>query len=50
MGLHSLRSRVQAINGKIEIDSQAGSGVSAYLEFEITGLVREMREKMTADR
>jgi signal transduction histidine kinase len=38
MGLHSLRSRIQAINGKIELDSDTGSGVNAYLEFETAGL------------
>ena len=43
MGLHSLRSRIKAINGKIEMDSGEGRGVNAYLEFETAGL-----EKQTA--
>ncbi len=38
MGLHSLQSRVQAINGKLEVEAEVGSGVSAYLEFETSGL------------
>ncbi|QNF35119.1 sensor histidine kinase [Adhaeribacter swui] len=38
LGLRSLQSRVQAINGKLEVEAQAGSGVSAYLEFETSGL------------
>ncbi len=38
MGLQSLASRVQAINGKIEVDTSTGNGVSAYLEFETAGL------------
>jgi signal transduction histidine kinase len=38
MGLKSLRSRIESINGKMEIDSAPGKGVSAYLEFEIAEL------------
>jgi signal transduction histidine kinase len=38
MGLKSLRSRVESINGKMEIESAPGKGVSAYLEFEIAEL------------
>ncbi len=38
MGLHTLRSRVAAMNGKIEMDTKVGSGVSAYLEFDTAGL------------
>jgi signal transduction histidine kinase len=38
MGLRSLQSRVQAINGKLEVEAEVGSGVSAYLEFETSGL------------
>lgn len=34
-GIASLRSRVQALNGKIDMTAEAGSGVSAYLEFDI---------------
>ncbi|GEO07178.1 two-component sensor histidine kinase [Adhaeribacter aerolatus] len=36
--LRSLQSRVQAINGKLEVETEAGSGVSAYLEFQTSGL------------
>ncbi|MBC6492964.1 tetratricopeptide repeat protein [Flavihumibacter stibioxidans] len=38
MGLKSLSSRVKAINGKMELVSEPGSGVSAYLEFDLMGL------------
>ena len=41
MGLNSLKARVNAINGKIELDVEPGSGVSAYLEFETVGLKQE---------
>lgn len=33
-GLASLRSRVQALNGKMDMTNESGSGVSAYLEFD----------------
>ncbi len=36
MGLRSLKSRVQALNGKIDIQTSEQSGVCTYLEFEIT--------------
>jgi signal transduction histidine kinase len=42
MGLGSLRSRVNAMNGKIEVEGEPGSGVSAYLEFETTGVEKEV--------
>ncbi|HEV7331526.1 MAG TPA: ATP-binding protein [Flavisolibacter sp.] len=38
MGLHSLQSRVEAINGQIQVDATTGSGVSAYLEFDTAGM------------
>jgi signal transduction histidine kinase len=41
MGLKSLKARVNAINGKIELNAEPGSGVSAYLEFETVGLKKE---------
>ncbi|MDQ3291446.1 MAG: sensor histidine kinase, partial [Bacteroidota bacterium] len=44
LGLRSLQGRVEAINGKLEVDSGVGSGVSAYLEFETTGLEVESYE------
>lgn len=34
MGIQSLTSRVKAMNGKMEIDTNPGAGVSVYLEFE----------------
>jgi signal transduction histidine kinase len=40
MGLHSLASRMQAINGKIELDTSIGNGVNAYLELDTLGLQR----------
>lgn len=36
--MQSLQSRVKAMNGKIEMESGEGNGVSAYLEFETVGL------------
>lgn len=42
MGLRSLKSRIKAINGKIELESGAGNGVSAYLEFETVSLKKEV--------
>jgi signal transduction histidine kinase len=41
MGLRSLQSRIQAMNGKLEVESSQQSGVSAYLEFEIADLKKE---------
>ncbi|HTM93463.1 MAG TPA: ATP-binding protein [Flavisolibacter sp.] len=41
MGLRSLQSRIKAMNGKMEVESSQQSGVSAYLEFEITDLKKE---------
>ncbi|HVF82512.1 MAG TPA: ATP-binding protein [Flavisolibacter sp.] len=38
MGLATLRSRVEAIKGTIQIEGEAGNGVSAYLEFDTSGL------------
>ncbi len=34
LGLQSLASRAGVLNGKMEIDTQPGEGVSVYLEFE----------------
>lgn len=42
MGLRSLQSRIQAMNGKIEMQASAQSGVSAYLEFEVSELKKEI--------
>ncbi|WP_158546173.1 tetratricopeptide repeat-containing sensor histidine kinase [Adhaeribacter pallidiroseus] len=33
-GMSSIKSRVHALQGKIDIDSEPGQGVSTYLEFE----------------
>jgi signal transduction histidine kinase len=41
MGLYSLRSRVEAINGTIQLEGEPGSGVSAYLEFDTAGLEKQ---------
>jgi signal transduction histidine kinase len=38
MGLKSLKARAAAINGKLELETAPGSGVSAYMEFETIGL------------
>ena len=37
-GMQSLQSRVKAMNGKIEVVSEEGNGVSAYLEFDMAGM------------
>jgi len=42
MGLQSLQSRIRAMNGKLEIESSEQSGVSAWLEFEIASLKKEI--------
>ena len=42
MGLRSLQSRIKAMNGKMEMQASAKTGVSAYLEFEIADLKKEM--------
>ncbi|WP_207433522.1 tetratricopeptide repeat-containing sensor histidine kinase [Sabulibacter ruber] len=44
LGLSSLKSRVKAINGTLEVEAEVGSGVSAYLEFETSGLEVEAYE------
>lgn len=41
MGLQSLRSRIKTMNGKLEIETSPGNGVSAYLEFDTTGLIKK---------
>ncbi|HEV7331529.1 MAG TPA: sensor histidine kinase [Flavisolibacter sp.] len=42
IGLKSLKSRVKAMNGKIEFDSVSGQGLNAYLEFETAGLENDV--------
>ncbi|RYZ59458.1 MAG: tetratricopeptide repeat protein [Chitinophagaceae bacterium] len=41
MGLHSLRARVEAMDGKFDLSTNGQSGVSAYLEFDISELKKE---------
>jgi hypothetical protein len=41
MGLQSPESRVKAMNGRMELEAESGSGVSADLEFDLTGLEKE---------
>lgn len=38
MGIKSVKSRISALNGKMEMETGPGNGVSAYLEFDTTGL------------
>ena len=42
MGLHSLQSRVKAMNGKIDIRESEEHGFAAYLEFEVLNIKREI--------
>ena len=39
---NELLSRVKAMNGRMELETESGSGVSAYLEFDVTGLQKEV--------
>ncbi len=43
MGLKSLKSRIKAMNGKIEMHTADQSGVSAYLEFEVAELKKRVK-------
>lgn len=40
IGIQSLLARVDAMNGKMEIDSKSDQGVSVYIELETTGLMQ----------
>jgi len=40
MGLESLKSRIHALNGNMELNTEEGVGVNAYLEFNTEGLRR----------
>ncbi|MBO9681286.1 MAG: sensor histidine kinase [Flavisolibacter sp.] len=40
MGLDSLKHRIHALNGNIELNAETGGGVNAYLEFDTAGLRR----------
>ncbi|WP_300600901.1 tetratricopeptide repeat protein [Niabella sp.] len=42
MGLKSLQRRIEAMNGKIEMQGSGEAGVVAYLEFEVSHLKREI--------
>lgn len=42
MGLHSLQSRIRAMNGKIDIRESEENGFAAYLEFEVLNIKREI--------
>ncbi|MBO9732660.1 MAG: hypothetical protein J7623_28715 [Chitinophaga sp.] len=42
MGLRSLRSRVRALNGRIDIQTSEQNGVCAYLEFDVTTVKTEI--------
>ena len=44
MGLQSLQSRVKAMNGRVEVESGSGEGVSAYLEFNTVDLEKKVME------
>ncbi len=45
MGLDSLKHRIHALNGNIELNAETGSGVNAYLEFATEGLRRSNARK-----
>jgi signal transduction histidine kinase len=38
MGIQSIESRIETINGSMKIDSHPGSGANVYLEFDTRGL------------
>ena len=40
MGLESLKRRIRALNGNMELNTEEGVGVNAYLEFSTEGLQR----------
>lgn len=42
MGLKSLETRVQIMNGKMEVVTSPGEGVSVYLEFDTTGMPAQL--------
>lgn len=54
MGLRNLQTRVEAMNGHIQVDAATGSGVSAYLEFDTAGMeaglvIRKEKEAIVAN-
>jgi signal transduction histidine kinase len=46
IGLHSLQSRIKAMNGEMEVETEPGRGVSVFMEFETSGLVVENKEDL----
>ncbi|MGV3587278.1 MAG: tetratricopeptide repeat-containing sensor histidine kinase [Adhaeribacter sp.] len=47
MGMNSLRSRVNALKGNMDVTSEIGAGISVYLEFDTTEYILEpVREEM----
>ncbi|QNF31444.1 tetratricopeptide repeat protein [Adhaeribacter swui] len=44
-GMSSIKSRVHALKGKIDIDSEPGQGVSTYIEFETALYALEVEEE-----
>lgn len=49
MGLDSLKHRIHALNGNIEVNAETGGGVNAYLEFDTKGLQQTNLPKQTPD-
>ncbi len=47
MGLRSLMKRIQAMNGKMELQASEQTGVSAYLEFDVSDLKKTIEEEQT---
>lgn len=41
-GMNSIKSRVRIMNGKMDIISEPGQGVSTYLEFEIINTIKQV--------
>ncbi len=44
-GMSSIKSRVNALQGKIDIDSEPGQGVSTYIEFETKPYALELKKE-----
>ncbi|QNF33369.1 hypothetical protein HUW51_11790 [Adhaeribacter swui] len=47
MGLESLKRRIRTLNGNMELSTEDGGGVSAYLEFSTAGLQLKSPEPKT---
>ncbi|MDF2190333.1 sensor histidine kinase [Paraflavitalea sp. CAU 1676] len=48
MGLQSLAARTKAMQGKMEIESDPGAGVSVYLEFETGAVAKQPAQEQRA--